>query len=156
MVCSYLLHLSFIYSKYNRDVECRETRLRSINPNMINNFISHFSDVNNQVCHLFVDTVHEGQCQSTPENRYVRQGVLHFWSKFGDSSLNGWHIIARTTPGLTNTHGNTHTQTDADEYNTRRPKLASDKKNQLHVFLYSVRTSKWLAECNTYCPGPWF
>ena len=37
-------------------------------------------------------------------NRNLNQGVLHLWSKFGDPSLNGWWVIARTnlvTDGLT-------------------------------------------------------
>ena len=55
----------------------------------------------------------------------LHHGLLHLWSKFGDPSLNGWWVIARTSWGLTHTHG--HTQTDAGNNNTRRPKLASGK-----------------------------
>ena len=58
----------------------------------------------------------------TPQNnRDLNQGVLLYWSKFGDSSLNGWQVIARTSKWLP------HTQTDAGNDNTRRPKLASGK-----------------------------
>ena len=33
---------------------------------------------------------------ATQNNRDLNQGVLHLWSKFGDPSLNGWWVIART------------------------------------------------------------
>ena len=59
----------------------------------------------------------------TPQNnRDLNQGVLHLWFKFGDSNLNEWKVIARTSPWLT------PTRTDAGNDNTRRPKLASGKK----------------------------
>ena len=62
----------------------------------------------------------------TPQNnRDLNQGVLLFWSKFGDSSLNGWQVIARTSKWLP--HTQTHRQTDAANDNTRRSKLASGK-----------------------------
>ena len=67
----------------------------------------------------------EGQGQSTQNNRDLDQGLLHLWSKFGDPSWHGWWVIARTSSRLT--HGRTHTQTDAGNDNTRRPKLASGK-----------------------------
>ena len=80
----------------------------------------------------------EGQGQSPPHppppppppphpqnNRDLKQGLLHLWSKFGDPSLNGWWVISRTSSWLT--HGRTDTQTDAGNDNTRRPKLASGK-----------------------------
>ena len=39
----------------------------------------------------------EGQGQSPPRNnRYLNQGLLHLWFKFGDPSLNGSRVIART------------------------------------------------------------
>ena len=53
----------------------------------------------------------EGQGQSPPpppppqNNRDLNQGLLHLWSIFGDRSLNGWWVIARTnlvTDGQTN------------------------------------------------------
>ena len=60
----------------------------------------------------------------TPQNnRDLNQGVLHFWFKFGDSNLNEWQVIARTSPWLT------PTRTDAGNDNTRRPKLASGKND---------------------------
>ena len=59
-------------------------------------------------------------------NRDLNQGLYHLWSKFGDSSLNGWWVIARTSWWLTDRH--THTHTHAGNDNTRRPKLASGKK----------------------------
>ena len=58
-------------------------------------------------------------------NRDLNQGLFHLWSKFGDSSLNGWWVIARTSWWLTDRH--THTHTHAGNDNTRRPKLASGK-----------------------------
>ena len=72
----------------------------------------------------------EGQGQSPPQNnRDLNQGLLQLWSKFGDSSLNGWWVIVRTSKWLphTWTDGRTDTQTDAGNDNTRRPKLASGK-----------------------------
>ena len=72
----------------------------------------------------------EGQGQSPPQNnRNLNQGLLHLWSKFGDPSLNGWWVIARTSKRLphTWTDGRTDTQTYAGNDNTRRPKLASGK-----------------------------
>ena len=62
-------------------------------------------------------------------NRDLNQGLLHLWSKFGDSSLNGWWVTARTSWWLTDRH--THTHTHAGNVNTRRPKLASGKKQDL-------------------------
>ena len=68
----------------------------------------------------------------------LNQGLLHLWSKFGDPSLNGWWIIARTSSWLTDTHTHTYTHTGND--NTRRPKLASGKKkHQSSVSLAFVR-----------------
>ena len=72
----------------------------------------------------------EGQGQLPPlNNRDLNQGVLHLWSKFGDPSLNGSRVIARTSKWLTHrqTDRQTHTHTDAGNDNTRRPKLASGK-----------------------------
>ena len=60
----------------------------------------------------------------TPQNyRDLNQGLWHLWSKFGDPSLNGWWIIARTSSWLTDRHTYTHAGND----NTRRPILASGK-----------------------------
>ena len=66
----------------------------------------------------------------TPKNnRHLNQGVLRLSSKFGDSSVNGWWVIVRTSKWLihTQTHGHTGRHTDAGDDNTRRPKLASGK-----------------------------
>ena len=63
------------------------------------------------------------QGQLTPQTIGFNQGVLLLWSKFGDSSLNGWQVIARTNKWLP--HTQTHTQTNAGNDNTKRPKLAS-------------------------------
>ena len=60
-------------------------------------------------------------------NRALNQGLLHLWSKFGDPSLNGWWVIARTNSWLTDTQTHTHIHTHAGNDNTRRPKLASGK-----------------------------
>ena len=48
-------------------------------------------------------------------NRDLNQGLLHLWSKFGDPSLNGSRVIARTSKWLTHiqTDTHTHTQTQA-------------------------------------------
>ena len=64
-------------------------------------------------------------------NRDLNQGLLHLWSKFGDSSLNGWWVTARTSWWLTDRHTHTHTHTHAGNDNTRRPKLASGKNLQM-------------------------
>ena len=61
-------------------------------------------------------------------NRDLNQGVLHLWSKFGDPSLNGWWVIART-------NFVTDGRTDRGNDNTRKPKLASGKK------------TAWLTHC---------
>ena len=58
-------------------------------------------------------------------NRDLNQCALHFWSKSGDSSVNGWQVIAEKL-GV-EAHTGTQTQTDAGNDNTRRPKLASGK-----------------------------
>ena len=58
----------------------------------------------------------EGQGQLPPQNnRDINQGLLHLWSKFGDPSLNGSRVIARTSKWLTHTQTDrhTHTQTQA-------------------------------------------
>ena len=44
--------------------------------------------------------------------------LLHIWSKFGDPSLNGWWVIARTNLV---TDGRTDGRTDAGNDNARRP-----------------------------------
>ena len=62
---------------------------------------------------------------SPQNNRDLNQGLLHFWSKFGDPSLKGSRVIARTRKWLT--HRQTHTHTDAGNDNTRKPILASGK-----------------------------
>ena len=60
----------------------------------------------------------EGQGQSPPQNnRDLNQGLLHIWSKFGDPSLNGWWVIARTSSWLS--HTQTHRQTDAANDNLK-------------------------------------
>ena len=71
-----------------------------------------------------------------PQNyRHLNQVVLHFWSKFGYLSLNGWQVITRTSTWLphTRTDGRTDTQTDAGHDNTRRPKLASGNKMIVNI-----------------------
>ena len=59
----------------------------------------------------------EGQVQSPPKTIGILTKVLHLWSKFGDPSLNGWWVIARTsswlTHGRTDGHTHTHRQTQA-------------------------------------------
>ena len=63
-------------------------------------------------------------------NRGLNQG--HLWPKFGDPSLNGSQVIARTSKWLTHrlTHTHTDTHTDAGDDNTRRQKLASGKNRK--------------------------
>ena len=45
------------------------------------------------------------------DNMDLNQGLLQLWSKFGDPSLKGWWVIARTNSWLTHRH--THRQTQA-------------------------------------------
>ena len=47
-----------------------------------------------------------------PNNRDLNQGLLHLWSTFGDPSLNGWWVIARTSYRGWRTHTGTNTHTD--------------------------------------------
>ena len=54
----------------------------------------------------------EGQGRSV-HNRDLNQGLLHLCSKFGDPSLNGSRVIARTSKWLTHTQTDAHTQTQA-------------------------------------------
>ena len=57
----------------------------------------------------------------TPKNNQdLNQGLLHLWSTFGDRSLNGWWVIARTNLV-------TDGRTGAGNDNTPRPILASGK-----------------------------
>ena len=56
-------------------------------------------------------------------NRDLNHGLLQLWSKFGDPSLNGWWVIARTSTWLlhTQTGGRTHRQTDRQTQATTIP-----------------------------------
>ena len=76
----------------------------------------------------------EGQGRSPPpkKNRHLNQGVLRLSSKFGDSSVNGWWVIVRTSKWLIHTHRHTDRHTDAGDDNTRRPQLASGKKSKCY------------------------
>ena len=47
-----------------------------------------------------------------PQNKMdLDQCLLHLWSNFGDPSLNGSRVIARTSKWLTQTDTHTHTRT---------------------------------------------
>ena len=50
------------------------------------------------VCMLRVETVKQSSGQGSPfkSNRGLNQVVLHIWSKFGDTSLDGSWVIAQT------------------------------------------------------------
>ena len=74
----------------------------------------------------------------------LNQGLLHLWSKFGDPSLNGSRVIARTSKWLTHRLTHTRTHRDACYDNTRRPKLASGKNVSLP---YPVRQGNTIL-CN--------
>ena len=78
----------------------------------------------------------------------LNQGLLHLWSKFSDSSLSGWWVIARTSWWLTDRHTHTHAGND----NTRRPKLASGKNLIVASMCICLRDSNghWL--CPKVCP----
>ena len=84
-------------------------------------------------------------------NRDLNQGLFHLWSKFGDSSLNGWWVIARTSWWLTDRH--THTHTHAGNDNTRRPKLASGNNFYTSRFRDGIEYChrSWRDSCRTTC-----
>ena len=67
---------------------------------------------------------------SPQNNRDLNQGLLHFWSQFGDPSK--W---------LTHKHTDRHT--DAGNDNTQRPKLASGKNIYLGVNIVNLW---WIAD----------
>ena len=54
-------------------------------------------------------------------NRDLNQGLLHFWSKFGDSSLNEWWVIVRTRQWLIHTRTHKHTDTQTQTQATTIP-----------------------------------
>ena len=67
----------------------------------------------------------EGQAQSAPKTiGTLSKMFCILWSKFGDSSLNLWRVIAQTSSWLTDT------RTHAGNDNTRRPELASGNISQ--------------------------
>ena len=64
----------------------------------------------------------------TPQNnKHLYQGVLHLCFKFGDSILNGWRVIVRTSKWFIHTRTHFNRYTDIGDDNTQRPKLASSK-----------------------------
>ena len=64
----------------------------------------------------------------------LKQVVLHILPKFSGFSLNAWWFMARTSSGLlTDTRPDKHTQTGAGNDNTRRPKVASGKDQQIYI-----------------------
>ena len=73
-------------------------------------------------------------------NRHLNQGLLHLCSKFGDSSLNEWWVIVRTSPWLTHTHtdtrthGHTDTQTQATTIPEGQnwPRVKTERKSYIH------------------------
>ena len=69
-----------------------------------------------------------------PKNS-LSQGLLHLWSKFGDPSLEGWWIISRTSPWLTDTRTQAHTHTQA----TTIPEGQNWPRLKTHWELYVVR-----------------
>ena len=79
-------------------------------------------------------------------NKNLNQGVLHFWSRFGDSSLSGWQVTARTRSRLTHkTDGRTGRLTNAGNDSTRRPKLVSDKNERTSALINCL--IKWSTVC---------
>ena len=59
-------------------------------------------------------------------NRDLNQGLLHIWSKFGDSSLNGLWVIARTSWWLTDRHTHTQATTIPEGQNWPRVKITNN------------------------------
>ena len=77
----------------------------------------------------------------TPKNsRHLNQGVLHLWSKFGDSSLNGWWVIMRTSKWLIHTHRHMDTQTDTLTQAMTIPEGQNWPRMKMHLKVWS---EKW-------------
>ena len=75
-------------------------------------------------------------------NRDLNQGVLHFWSKFGDSCLSGWQVITRTNLWLTDTHTHTtHTHRQAQATTILEGHNWPRVKSDLHILNTPVISS---------------
>ena len=73
----------------------------------------------------------------SPNNRDFNQGVLHLWSKFGDSSYNGWGIIARTNSWLIHRHTKhtgTHRPMQAMTIPQGQPQMSHLFNLYLHIY----------------------
>ena len=80
-------------------------------------------------------------------NRDLNPGLLHFWSKFGNSSLNGWWVIARTSSWLTDTqtHKRIHTRTQRQYPKSKTVWWPFIQSNHIRFSVVSVlwSTSQW-------------
>ena len=66
-----------------------------------------------------------------PQNkRDLKQCILHLWSKFGILAWMDDELLHEQARDY-RTQGRTHRQTDTDNKNTWRPKLASGKNSRL-------------------------
>ena len=84
--------------------------------------------------------------------RDLNQGVLHLCSKFGDSSLNGWRVIARQTRDWhTDRQTLTHTQMQATTIpeGQRWPRVKTDQWNK-----WKNQNSGWHKLESTTCFVP--
>ena len=71
----------------------------------------------------------------TPQNnRDLNQGLLHLWSKFGDPSLNGSRVIARTSKWLTHTRTHTRTQAMTIPEGQNWPRVKRGCRRILHIW----------------------
>ena len=87
-------------------------------------------------------------------NRDLNQGVLHFWSKFGDCSFSGWQVIVRTNWWLTDTHTHIHTHTHThrqtqattipEGHNWPRVIILNSLRSRQNYRHFADDISKWL------------
>ena len=77
-------------------------------------------------------------------NRDLNQGLLHLWSKFGDSSLNGWWVIARTSWWLTDRHTHTQATTIPEGQNWPRVKIISTSRTNCWLYHFYMFRKMWI------------
>ena len=84
-------------------------------------------------------------------NRDLNQGLLHLWSKFGDSSLNSWLVIARTSWWLTDRHTHTHTQATTIPEGHNWPRVKMDWEWLVDCIVPSHYLNHWWLIVNQGC-----
>ena len=76
-------------------------------------------------------------------NKALNRGLLHLWSKFGDPSLNGWWVIARTNSWLTDTH--THTQATTIPEGQNWPRVKTRSTGACIIFVHMKHSYLFLS-----------